>query len=418
MMLGTTAAPASGAPVILHVSADFPDLFATDKTGAIRALLELVGDRFDHRVVSLNRVTPTLADIGAALLGKAMPLDTAQSPGLTSLRYRALPKGLWHHHALRKLADVLLDQVLKGPRPDLIIAHKLTVEGIVVAHIARALGVPYAITIQGNTDAKILAARPDLAGCFAQILQEAAAVFPLAPWALHEVSQRLRVHPAQVITLPCPVLLDTPIPPKLNGQRLLTAFHLKNYKGKNLARLVDAFSRLRNRLPDLGLTLVGGGSPQDHAKVSAIIGKIRGIHLAGPIANAQMPAYFNRATGFAMPSLRESFGMVFIEALFCGAPVLYPAGRAIEGYFDGMDFAIPVDPKDTASIFDGLSRLVRDELRLKSLLATWQHSTEAARFTRESIARRYADGLWQALATPTACHSRALPPAPFLSQIA
>ena len=50
-------------PFILHVSADFPDTVEPFKTKVVGTLLSLTDHAFRHRVVSLNRVSPTSAGL-------------------------------------------------------------------------------------------------------------------------------------------------------------------------------------------------------------------------------------------------------------------------------------------------------------------------------------------------------------------
>lgn len=384
---------------ILHLSADIPDPIENAKTRAIQTLIELVSDSFDHRILSLNRVAPGPMRAMAILLGRDPIVRTQGDDRLTALAYQAPGRGVWHHAMLRRLADALLDRLASGPRPALIMGHKLTVEGLVAAHIAAALGVPYGLTIQGDTDTKILAARPDLRPAFARVFHGASVVFSLAPWSLRAIEARLGVRAGQSILLPCPLGADRFIAPRMGGNAIVTAFHLRNARRKNLARLIAAHQALRPDRPDVELHILGGGSGHDRAKVERMVGAHAGIMLRGAVANSAISDRFNAAIGLALPSLRESFGMVFIEALMAGLPVAYPQGRAIDGYFDGAPFAIPVDPLDTAAIADGMARMVRDEASLKTALARWQTSGEAARFTRAAIADTFAGGLSHALST-------------------
>lgn len=379
---------------ILHVSADFPDAFDDRKTPAVRNLIELVKGRFDHRVISLNRTSPGLADaLGMAMHRQSAILDRRLDDGLESLRYAGFPKGILHASLLQRLADSLCERVAHEPLPDLLVGYKLTVEGLVVAEMAHRLSVPYALVIQGNTDVRILAARPDLRRAFAAALRDAAVVFSLAPWAIERVEVMLKVKARHVVHLPCPIALDTPVTPRVTGGRLVTAFHFRHHRLKNFVKLVQAVKSARQCDADLELAVIGGGEAGETAEVRRIARRSSGITLAGAMPNAAMPACYTSAAGFVLPSLRESFGMVFLEALFCGAPVVYPANRAIGGWFDDEPFAIAVDPRDSEAIKDGMLRLKRDEAHLKSALARWQASGAAAKFTREEISRTFERGL-------------------------
>lgn len=381
---------------IVHVSADFPDSIVPAKTHAIAALIELVADRFDHDVLSLNRVTPGIGHFLSVLGGQAsIASDWRAEPLGESLRYAAPPRGLFHRSMLLRLADALHARIEAGGkgRPALLVGHKLTVEGIVVAEVARRLGVPYALSIQGNTDSRILAARPDLARHFASVFHGAAVVFPFAPWALARAEARLGKRQGPTMLLPCPVALDQPLAPVTGGEGLVTAFHLRNQAIKNLPRMAAALEQARRAVPGLTLGIVGGGSEADLASVQGLAARTPGLAAEGSLPNAAMAARYNRAAGFVLPSLHESFGMVFVEALFAGCPIIYPKGRAVDGYFDGLPFAIGVDPLDTPAIAGAMQQLIREEASLKSALRDWQASDHARQFQRPTIATRFAEGL-------------------------
>jgi glycosyltransferase involved in cell wall biosynthesis len=105
----------------------------------------------------------------------------------------------------------------------------------------------------------------------------------------------------------------------------------------------------------------------------------------------------NGAAVFALPSWRETFGMVFVEALLSGCPIVYPEGRAVDGYFEGAPFAIAVPPRDAGALADAMVTLVRDQERRKAALTRWQEDGGAARFRRDAILASYRHGLHAAL---------------------
>lgn len=391
----------SGRPRILHVSADFPDPVAPEKTRAIANLLTLTQDRFAHRVVSLNRRSPR---------GLAGYLPRARGDGIEAqpfawgecLVYEAPGRGLFHRGHLLRLAEAIAARMRAGPLPDLVVGHKLTVEGIVAEHIAQLTGVPYAITIQGNTDTKVLAARPDLAPRLRAVLAGARGVTAFAPWALAAVEARLGKREGPVALIPCSTELDTPLVPREGGNGLLSVFHLHGHTNKNLAGMAAALRILARRGAPQRLAICGGGSAADTAAARRSAGDAPGLIFEGPLERGAVPGRMNAASAFVMPSHRETFGLVFIEALFAGLPIIYPAGKAVAGYFDGCPFAIPVPSRDTEALAEAMARAVREEARLKAALADWHASGEAERFRRSAIARDYGDALAAAIAGPRA----------------
>lgn len=387
-------------PYILHICGDFPDPIEPFKTGVIKTLVEMTANDFDHRVVSINRTSPVGAQLLSLLPGRPITIEAQGFEHGVALGYVAPPRGILHRTMLVKLAEWLIDMVIaEGRNPDLIVGHKVTIEGIVARRVADRLMVPYAISIQGDTDTKVLSARRDLAREFRQVLTGASMAFPFSRWGFDQMSTRLSIAALPHVMLPCPTDIDEPIRPVPAGDGLVSVFHLKNYKRKNLAHMVEA---MRLLAPEDGLattlSVIGGGEPDQVAACEALIGDTAGIHLAGPMGRAEVRQCLNRATAFVLPSLRETFGLVFVEALFAGTPIIYPAGTAVDGFFDECGFAIPVDARDPRSIAAAMARACRDERALKEELAAWQSSDHARQFMRPAIAAGFTAGLRSAIA--------------------
>lgn len=380
-------------PRICHVSGDFPDPVSAQKTPVIRDLLQLTQQHFDHQVISLNRQSP---DLSSLLSGPEPIAQAVAMPMGEALVYRALPRGVFHASALDRLGDALAER-LADRTPHLLVGHKLTIEGLAVARAAHRLGLPYALSIQGNTDVKILAARPDLARRFAAAFRGAAMVFPFAPWALAQVERRLGARSGPVAMLPCPTDLDQPLAPVARGDGLVSVFHLRHHRNKNLAGLVAALGTCAGTGQPLTLEVIGGGDDRATAACQRIVARAPGATLSGPLGRAALRAKLNRATGLVLASHRESYGLVLIEALFAGTPVIYPANAAIDGYFDGAPFALRVDVRHRKALAAAMQHMVENEVAMKQALREWQHSAHACQFAREEIAQTFADGLARAI---------------------
>lgn len=401
MQTTVPSSPPSGAvrPRILHVSGDFPDPIEPFKTKVVEALLELTDDRFDHSVISLNRVSPSVLGIAGQIVSPG-PLKTQTEPferGI-ALTYQAPPRGIRHLTKLQQLGDWLKEHIQSQPKaPDLIVGHKLAIEGIAVRRAAQSLGIPYALSIQGDSDTKIMSVRRDLNPEFGAVLQGSKMTFPFTPWAWDFVVRQLGAPPGDHILLPCPTDLDQPLEPQPGGDGLISVFHLMSHKRKNLAGLAKAAMRLQNLGDSVPVTVIGGGEASERAACEAIIKGLDSLTLAGPMNRQELRARMRSASGFVLPSLRESFGLVFIEALFAGLPIIYPKGTAVDGYFEGAPFAIKVDARDSAALAEAMRSLVKDERQLKASLGDWLKSDDAKKFQRPQIAEDFARGLIQAV---------------------
>lgn len=112
---------------------------------------------------------------------------------------------------------------------------------------------------------------------------------------------------------------------------------------KGLDRLIEATARLE--APDLRLIITGGDeySRDELGKLQALAEKL-GVHdrvtFLPPMPQEELPLYYSAADLFVLPSHYESFGMVALEALACGTPVVAtPVGdlgriirRGVTGY--------------------------------------------------------------------------------------
>ena len=383
-------------PRILHLSADYPDQFAPAKTRAISGLVEGTADEFDHMVISLNRIGGA-----SGLIRPGHIVRRNRSGSVLALAYAAPPAAVAVSSVMRRLADaVALELAEANFKPDLIQGHKLTVEGPLARHLSNRLGVPFTLTLQGNTDQKLMTLRPDRLPMIRQVWREASAIMAFAPWTAEWCAARLGQPRLPVAIVPCLLGHDAILPPTPGEMLVRTAFHLDFWRNKNVPALLAAISRLARQFPSLRLEIAGGGSPDAIAAIQRKIAK-RGLEervsLAGPIAPAEIQAWFNQAAVFALPSRRESFGMVFAEALLAGTPVIYPRGAAIDGFFPGKAFARAVAADDPEEFSQVLSAMLTNQALTKLALATAQQRGELDSFRRLKALSRYSSFLTGAL---------------------
>jgi glycosyltransferase involved in cell wall biosynthesis len=126
----------------------------------------------------------------------------------------------------------------------------------------------------------------------------------------------------------------------------------QDWERKGGPELVRAFGRLRERVPDAGLDVVG-----THPRVDA-----PGVHGHGPLAmndyrgRDRMQALFESATCYVMPSRYEAFGIVYTEAAAAGVPSI---GTTVggSGYAIGPDGGRLVPPSDEGALLAAMLEL-------------------------------------------------------------
>ncbi len=128
---------------------------------------------------------------------------------------------------------------------------------------------------------------------------------------------------------------------------------------KNTRRVLQAFALLKPSLPQAQLVIAGGASLLDHAdymqafnddlRASGLREGTGDVVITGALDDADMPSLFRLADVLVMASTREGFGLVVLEALASGTPVVASRIAPFTEYL-GDDTASWADPLDTASI--------------------------------------------------------------------
>jgi glycosyltransferase involved in cell wall biosynthesis len=378
---------------ILHISADFPDPMVPGKTRAVERLVAAT-EGFRHVVYSINRVN-WRTDIAMQQFGEDR---IALAYGAPSYGFR-----LFQH--LHPVAEAVgADMRRRGIRPDLIHAHKFTVDGVIADRLGATTGAPVISNLWGDTDTKFFEAKPGLRAHYRDIARRVAVFLPPAPWTARYFSVALGVDARRMKVLPVMTAADDIIQPRRCGKpRLITVFSWDAWKRKGFDTLIKAVALVAQDLPDIRLDVFGRGCPKTVLAMTKLVersGIADKIRLQPPLDNAKVQQTINGYAAFAMPSRRETYGMVYVEALLAGVPILWSQGLGVDGVFDGMDigYASAVNSRD--DVARGLRVMFSQEERLKAEIGRLQSEGSLNHVRREAIVARYRDVLASILATP------------------
>jgi D-inositol-3-phosphate glycosyltransferase len=177
---------------------------------------------------------------------------------------------------------------------------------------------------------------------------------------------------------------------------------------KGLDTLIQAIAQMRQRGVYVCLTVIGGDpdtSPEaqnaEMARVQSLMqeaGLSDLITFLGKRSQDTLPYYYSAADVVVVPSYYESFGMVALEAMACGTPVVASqVGGLAFLVQDGVTgFTVPVDEPE--ALADKLTMLVRDENLRRSLGE--QALAVAGQYAWEHIATRILALYGQVLTSP------------------
>lgn len=153
---------------------------------------------------------------------------------------------------------------------------------------------------------------------------------------------------------------------------------------------VDKLVRALPALPNAHLTVIGDGPLRGELQdLAATLGVCNRVTLPGWVDEAALARAYAEARVFALPSSKEGFGIVYLEAWARGLPVVGSRfGAAAEVIEDGADGFV-VDPEDVPALATALRRLLDDPDLARRLGAAGQRKT-ASRYSAAAFTHNLA----------------------------
>jgi glycosyltransferase involved in cell wall biosynthesis len=272
-------------------------------------------------------------------------------------------------------------------------AHFLYSDGAVARTLNKAYGLPYVVSVR-NTDVNLfMKLRPDLRWLAQDILEQARRVVFITPSYRDLVSNWLPARRREAFCAKSCIIpnglpqfwLSNTYRGRRDGDALKILYVGDFSRNKNIPRSIAAVSQL-NEIRPVSLTLVGGdGDGED--EVRSLVTSSRCVTWRGRVDKLdELLGIYRQHDIFLMPSLKETFGVVYIEAMSQGLPVIHSRGQGIDGYFEPDGVAEAVNPLDPDSIAAAILALAQ---RLDRVREQCVASAEAFNWPR--IARMYVD---------------------------
>lgn len=142
----------------------------------------------------------------------------------------------------------------------------------------------------------------------------------------------------------------------------------RQYPRKGIPDLLKAFQKVAHAQRSVHLTVVGGGPQLKQNRLLADQLKISSkVAFTGDLANQrQLAEYYRKADIFCLPSFHETFGLVFLEAMFFSLPIVAYASTAVpEVVGEQCGFLCP--PGDIDCLSQKLITLAQNEQLRKSM---------------------------------------------------
>lgn len=272
--------------------------------------------------------------------------------------YRVLPRRLRYTYVGRSMATASkheFAEVIAQEHPSFVHAHTLYPAGAAGRILALRHGLPYVVTVHGS-DLYSNVSRAAWKAELEPVVRDAAAVVCVSGPLARDAVMLLGADPARTLVIPNTfdtgsfTVRDTP----LSTNTLLSVGRLVDVKGHRV--LIEALALLAPTRPHLQLRVVGEGPERGGLEaLAARLGIADRLTILGAVDRERLAAEYRSADLFVLPSLREGFGVVLLESLASGTPVVATASGGPEGIVGPGEGEL-AEPGDADSLARAISR--------------------------------------------------------------
>lgn len=255
-------------------------------------------------------------------------------------------------------------------------AYKLFNDGGIAYKLYEEFNIPYIVTIRETDIMKVLKYLRFLKPYGAKILINAKRIVLITPSYKYKIKQEYpKIYnqiKSKIICIPNGVddfwhqksnhvkkVFDT-------GDVFKVVFTGDFSNKKNIIRLIKATEYInKNSKYSMSLSIIGNKGI-NYKKVLKKCKNNTRIEFLGRLNFNQIIEVYKDMHAFAMPSLYETFGLVYIEALLQGLPIIYTEGQGVDGYFDDYNIGLTVNAEDILDIAEKLIYMIEnyDQFRI------------------------------------------------------
>jgi glycosyltransferase involved in cell wall biosynthesis len=260
--------------------------------------------------------------------------------------------------ALELLAERLDMAGVRG----IVHAHTTYPDGYAAAGAAQRLGWPLVITEHASFVARQLRV-PEHRRRYIEAVRAASRVIAVSDMLASELREAIPEVADKLLVIPNVIALDafTPAgPEQRHPDELLFVGDRKERKG--MVVLLRAFADVLERRPSATLRLIGTSPSEGEEarwhQLATDLGVADAVRFEGPTDRAGIAAALRRATVFVHPSPRETFGVVTLEALAAGLPVVATESGGISAILKDDRLGALVPPQDSRMLARAVLRTI------------------------------------------------------------
>lgn len=159
-------------------------------------------------------------------------------------------------------------------------------------------------------------------------------------------------------------------------------------------RNVDFMLDLARQLASDDVVLVMAGSGPEHARIAARVADegIGNVRLAGSVSQDALPSLYRESSLFLLPSNYEIYGMVVIEAMYFGLPVLSTRTAGPEDIIESGADGILLDDVDVTQWCEAIRGVLHNRNKLETMGTAARRKIEET-LLWQHVAKEYCDNV-------------------------
>lgn len=169
------------------------------------------------------------------------------------------------------------------------------------------------------------------------------------------------------------------------GKKIKLIYAGQFIKRKQVDKAILAVKKLADEEYDIQLDIIGKGKEKNNIE-EQISETLELFNLHSYMSKDELLEMYRKSDIFIMPSYNETFGLVYIEAMSQGLPIIHTQNEGVDGYFEEGSVGYAVNPDDINDIVEKI-KLIADNYAEMSENA----SKEAQRFSWDKVSDQYID---------------------------
>jgi len=278
---------------------------------------------------------------------------------------------LFYNHKINKILDDIKKKIDLN-NINVIHAHTLFSMGGIALKLKKEKNIDYIVAVR-STDVNLFFKYIFyLKGIGIQIMKESKKIIFLSPVYRNYVLEKFIPSNLQESIIKKSIV----VPNGINPFFLKNKYNRPNFDNKKKINLIYVGSFLKrknvhfsisvaNKLKSLGykikLLIIGGGG-RDENKIRKLAKKNEDIiEIYNRIEEKEkLLNMYRKSDIFIMPSYNETFGLVYLEAMSQGLPIIYTKGEGIDGYFKDGIVGYSVNPKNVDDIVKKIEMIIHN----------------------------------------------------------